>query len=258
MKNFMKLFLVIIFVVSLGGCGKKVKKPDDKAFYIGTYGIKQETGSSFWGMTKYVFDENDTVTMYVISSRSEDGIDYLEYEEGGTFKYEYEEEASTITFDNKTFDLINKEMISDKLTLVYESDRVEKPKYRVANASLNEMEMELNQDNEWVIIGTGKNHATYLIASSLGGYPITTIKAGAFANASNMSEITIPSNITSIGKGVFNPSTNLVIKFTSKTPCTQNGMLVKTSKVRIEVPEDSVSAYKKAWKSYSSIIYAAE
>lgn len=258
MKKMMKLFLVILFVVSLGACGKKEKKPDDKAFYIGTYGMKKEKEESFWGMTKYVFDEDGKVTVYVVGSRSEDGIDYMEYTFSAKYDYAYDEEDSTITFDDTVFEILNKEMVSEKLILVYESNKVEKPRYRVANASLNEMEMELNQENEWSIIGTGKNHATYLIASEFGGYPITAIKNGAFARASNMTEIIIPSNIKVIGKGVFNPSASLTIKFTSKTPCTQNGMLVKTSKVRIEVPEDSVAAYKKAWKNYSNIIFAAD
>ena len=220
--------------------------------------MKLEAEASFWGMTKYIFDEDGKVTMYIIGSRTEDGINYMEYTFNAKYDYTYDEETSTIVFDDNTYELINKEMVSENMILVYESDSVEKPKYRVANASLNEMEMELTQDNEWTIIGTGKNHATYLIANSLGGYPITTIKAGAFAKASNLREITIPSNIKVIEKGVFNPSSQLTIKFQSKTPCTQKSMLVKTKNVRIEVPADSVDAYKKAWKSYSSIIFAAE
>lgn len=238
-----------MFSLSLLGCGNKEKV----TFKCGTYGIESEGVSSSWAMTKYVFDK-EKVSIYVLNQRVEDELNIYEYELSQTYEYTYNKSDNKVCFNGMTFDVKNKRLHSSLLDLSYESNSVTKPAYKVINSNCGNLQLQLDSNNEWIVIGTGSNMVTYEIPSEYKGYPITSISNNAFSLSPSLREITIPSSIKTIGSNVFKPLVSLEIIFENEVPCTQSNMLSNINNVSIVVPSNSVEAYKSAWTSYASVI----
>ena len=79
MKKVIKYMILLMFSLSLFGCGNKEKV----IFKYGTYGIESEGVSSSWAMTKYVFDHEGIVSIYVLNNRVEDELNIYEYDKFG-------------------------------------------------------------------------------------------------------------------------------------------------------------------------------
>ena len=237
--------------ITMIGCGSK---EESVKFKFGTYGIEADGVASNWAMTKYVFKDDNKVYVYALEQRYEDELYIYEYALSNTYDYVYDEEKKKVSFNDTTFNVSNKKITSTLLELVYESSNSDKPSYRVINANCNELQLQLDSNDEWIIVGTGSNLPTYTIPVTYEEHIIRSIKSNAFGLSFNLSNITIPSSITKIGKNVFNSTSNLTIVFESLIPCEQEGMLASIDNVTIKVPSESVDVYKSAWSEYASII----
>lgn len=95
---------------------------------------------------------------------------------------------------------------------------------------------------------------------------IATIGVSTFNGCTGLTTITLPSSVTSVGNNAFNGCTNLsavnVQRSLSDGNITSGGTNIfhncHTS-LRVNVPSDSLNAYKSAngWKTYSSKIFAS-
>lgn len=85
---------------------------------------------------------------------------------------------------------------------------------------------------------------------------ITSIGAGAFADCTSVTSIIIPSGVTSIGSGAFNGCTGLShMELTSAVPPTiGTDAFANTNNCLIDVPLESLDAYKAAWPQYADRI----
>ena len=254
--KFYKYLLILFLGLSLISCGKKEKEKINTDLKYGTYGVKGE-GASIYNSVKYIIDE-ESVKVYSITEKKEDLMSIIEYELYDTISYI--EHNGHISFYNNEFVIENDLLISEQLTLKYESASIEKPKYRVVNAEVNSVSMSLDSKNEWIIMAGASNYQSYTLVASYKGYSVTTIAPGAFSNNTNLQSITIPESITKIGSNVFGGRTTepLVIKMESSTPCVQDDMLMSIENVKIIVPKGSGDAYKSAWLKYLTIIEEAE
>lgn len=85
---------------------------------------------------------------------------------------------------------------------------------------------------------------------------ITSIGAGAFADCTSITSINIPSGVTSIGNGAFSGCSAFdTLTFASTVPPTIGaGAFDDTNGCIIDVPLESLDAYKAAWPQYADRI----
>jgi putative transposon-encoded protein len=111
------------------------------------------------------------------------------------------------------------------------------------------------------VIAIGDNafsNCTNLISITLPS-SVTTIENGAFAHCTSLTLVIFPSSVTTIGNGAFIYCTNLTsITNLNPVPVAINPNVfnyVNTSKCTLEVPMESVSAYKNAevWKKFKIV-----
>ena len=89
---------------------------------------------------------------------------------------------------------------------------------------------------------------------------VEEIEGDVFMNARNLSSVTIPSSVTSIGYGILEGRSNLSLIVEAVTPPSLAESLGYTSNLIIYVPSESVDTYKAAenWSNYASIIQAIQ
>lgn len=87
---------------------------------------------------------------------------------------------------------------------------------------------------------------------------VTIIKQYAFENCTSLTSVNIPDSVASINRYAFTGCSNLAsITFNSTTPPSlASHALDNTNNCPLYVPENSVQAYKNAWSTYASRIYA--
>ena len=105
--------------------------------------------------------------------------------------------------------------------------------------------------------------AEIVIPALFGGYPVKSIEYGAFSGCTNLTAVTIPNSVTSIGNDAFSGCENIkVVTIDIATPITIDMSVFAWwyYKASLVVPEGSRAAYKAAdgWKDFAFILEEGE
>ena len=189
-----------------------------------------------------VFDKSVTIkrSIYGTVTHADEGVSFTPCVEGIiTFK---DEKVRSILVSH--FDVNGDKRISVREAAIVRSFLVNKAQTRA--------------DDDKVSIFAGTDITSFDELVYFTG--LTRIEDGAFAGCEQLTSITIPETVTSIGANAFNGCTGLqsIIVQSPTPPAIGTDAFANSGDCPISVPEDVVDQYVSAWNEYAPRIKAAE